>query len=267
MWPIVLMGSGILAFVVLFGAGATFFLIRLATDAHIPTPGTTSHLAITGTSPLQQAVDNFLARSGKTVDWRPGGGLVQLGDAGDGHGPFITYWDTSLGVWPESTTGSGFTSDQLRKLPRKPPLFKTQTDRDEFRKALGKLSDGVKQAGNVAMKANELRAGIPPGINMPFQPEIWNQAAKQVDAMLGQWDVVDEFFNDQPLLVEYPLYRTELAGILPLPTQQQSTFNSFKHSLISYRDFTNFVFNVQNDTHKRYEEIGVSLRANLHRAV
>jgi hypothetical protein len=187
-------------------------------------------------SQLQRAIAAFLAKHGKATEYNPT--LIQIRDAKDGKGDYIAYWDASLWPWPSNTISDGFTADQLRMLPAVFPTLKTQDAKEKLGTALTKLSDFINtQAERMVSKSEAVRAERAPQIPMINQRGYWDKPLEEMEEVATQWIKVDKFFQEQPLLKEYPLFRAEIASTLPASSDQQRWMNSFREAVISYRDF------------------------------
>lgn len=94
-------------------------------------------------NPLWDKINAYLAKRGKSPEpTNRAPTLFAMG--GSSHGEiYITRWDASLGPWPE--VDDGFTSSELRTLPKKVPRFTTQYDKENFRKAVDALQRELNQ--------------------------------------------------------------------------------------------------------------------------
>jgi hypothetical protein len=161
---------------------------------------------------LMEAALAFATRNGKKpIEIQ---NAIQIRDDKDRRGPYITLWEYSVaGPWPSANGIDGFTSDQLRMLPKKCPSLKTQAAKDQLGEALGKLSTVLnKQVLAAADRANAIRATLPPLTSLPNQVEYWAKPAEDLNEVVGLIVRSEEYFRKKPLLEEYPLYREEIGG-------------------------------------------------------
>jgi hypothetical protein len=185
-----------------------------------PTPESAKQPELSG-NPLREAIDAFLAKNGKTIDWKTSV-LIQTPDANDGKGAYIAYWDQSMGPWPEPIAGNGFTADQLRKLPRKVPRFSTQFDKEEFRKSVRDVSTVIKQVDDL-IKASRNVAGVTPitGGNRADASEPLEKLRK----IRETFHALDGQLFRTPIFDQYPDYKAELWGLIP--PGSQDVFQNF----------------------------------------
>jgi hypothetical protein len=113
-------------------------------------------------NPLIDAVNSFLAKSGKTTNWdvRNSNPAVSLQDNSDGLGPYISRWDVSLGPWP--TVSDGFTANQLRRLPPKVPNLRLQSQKETLSAATEDFSKIInRKIGGMTARSDNV-AGVHP---------------------------------------------------------------------------------------------------------
>ncbi len=123
-------------------------------------------------------------------------------------------------------------------LPNVFPTHKTQAAKEQLGAALTKLSGFINsKIEEMVSKSETLRARFAPQSNMAMERGFWDPRLADADLVMRQADEVDRYFQEQPLLAEYPLFRAEIAGTLPPPIEQQTRLNNFKEAVRSYRDF------------------------------
>jgi hypothetical protein len=195
-------------------------------------PGATPSVPATG-NPLLDKINEFLSRNGKTAELSRHEGLVQIGDENNGKGPFITYWDSSLGAWPEPTTSSGFSANQLRRFPQKVPRFTTSFDKEKFRGALDDLSTTINKINPIYTISTYLVNRFPfidPIAEMSLAKVV--EQTKQIKEMSADLDRA--FFADSgaKFFGKYRPYAAELSGTLP--EGWQTVFTNYKTELRSF---------------------------------
>jgi hypothetical protein len=180
-------------------------------------------------SPLQETIDSYLAKSGKTANYLPGAtgpNVIQTGDAHDGQGPFITLWGDGLGSWP--STDDGFSVNQLRIFPHTKPKFTTQYDREKFRGAVDALSEFINQKTGDIVTSSQNVAGIRPMVSRGRAGEILARL-QQIQAEYN--DIHSKLIDRQSFFDAYPSYRAELIGIMP--DNSQPPWNNYYRALVN----------------------------------
>lgn len=179
-------------------------------------------------NPLMDAIDAYLAKSGKKANYVPAGN-VQMQDNTDGRGPYIARWNANLDPWP--TVADGFTAGQLRMFPTKRPSFTTQFDKEKFREAVEKVSDLVRSGEQIIFKTQEFFESLGRSRWQGDTADMLHRLNEMFQIVVA---VDRELLKESGIIASYPRYREELSGLIP--DDSGNIWKAYEETLTSFRD-------------------------------